>query len=161
MVNSGMKAATMIAVEKNTARSTCSALARMIRSRSVQAGRPAKSLPRVGSAPHFALGELPQQRLPCFRARLEIPIDVFDQDHRGIDDDAEIDGADRQQIGVLAAQDQDDDAEEQRERNVAADDDRAAQVAEEQPLDEEDQQAAEEQIVQHGAVVTSTSVVRS
>ena len=47
---------------------------------------------------------------------LEIPVDILDQDHGGIDDDAEIDGADGQQIGVLAAQRQDDDAEEQRER---------------------------------------------
>ena len=113
MVNSGMKAATMIAVEKNTARSTCSALIRMSRSRSVQPGKLERSLPRVGSGPHLPSARLPQQRLPVLRPCLEIPIDVLDQDHRGIDDDAEIDGADRQQIGVLAAQHQDDDAEEQ------------------------------------------------
>ena len=94
---------------------------------------------------------MPQQRLPVLRRRLEIPIDVLDHDHRGIDDDAEIDGADRKQIGVLAAQHQDDDAEEQRERDVGADDDGAAQIAEKDPLNEENQHAAENQIMQHRA----------
>ena len=95
------------------------------------------------------LRELTEQRLSRFRPGLEIPVDIFDQDHGGIDDDAEIDGADRQQIGVLVAQHQDDDAEEQRERDIDADNDGAAQIAEEQPLDEEDQQAAKDEIMQH------------
>ena len=126
---------------------------------------PARQARAIAAARRIAapplLGQMLQQRLPVLRPRLEIPIDVLDQDHRGIDDDAEIDGADRQQVGVLAAQHQDDDAEEQRERNVDADDDGAAQIAEEDPLDEEDQQAAEDEVVQHRAVVTATSEVRS
>ena len=77
-------------------------------------------------------------------------IDVLHHDHGGIDDDAEIDRAERQQVGVLALQHQDDDGKEQRERNVRADDDGAAQIAQEYPLDKEDQQAAENQIVQDG-----------
>ena len=140
MVNSGMKAATMIAVEKNTARSTCKR-ADQDEPQPVGPCRVARWSPasrRIG-APAL-LGELLQQRLPVLRLRLEIAVDVLDQDHRGIDDDAEIDGADRQQVGVLAAQHQDDDAEEQRERDVGADDDGAAQVAEKDPLNEEDQQ---------------------
>jgi len=52
----------------------------------------------------------------------KIAIDVFHHDHGGIDDDAEIDRAERQQIGVLALQDQDDDGKEQREGNIGADD---------------------------------------
>src|SRR5580700_9044794 len=91
-----------------------------------------------------------QQRLPMFRGRLEIAVDVLHHDHGGIDDDAEIDRAEREQIGILAAQHQDYDGEEQRERNVGADDDGAAEIAQENPLNEENQQAAEDQIMQHG-----------
>src|SRR5450631_2470866 len=98
------------------------------------------------SAP-FSFGQLMQDQLPFFRSRLEIPIDVLDQDHRGVDDDAEIDGADRQQVGVFVAQHQDDDAEEQRERNVDADDDGAAEIAQKQPLHDEDQRESEKEIV--------------
>ncbi len=57
---------------------------------------------------------------------LKVAVDVFHDDHGGVDDDAEIDGTDGQQIGILAAQYQDDDAEQQREGNVDADDDGAA-----------------------------------
>ena len=103
-----------------------------------------------GVGPPGLFGQLMQQALPLFRRGLEVAIDVFHQDHRGIDDDAEIDRADRQQVGVLVAQHQDDHAEEQRERDVGADDDRAAQVAEKSPLDQENEQAAEHEVVQHG-----------
>ena len=101
--------------------------------------------------------------------RLEIPIDVLDEDHGGIDDDAKIDGADRQEIGVLAEQHHDDDAEEQRERNVRTDNHRAAQVTEEQPLNEKDKKAAVDEIVQHrrsghvdelGTVIDTESISR-
>ena len=52
MVNSGTKAVTVIAAVKNTALSTCKALAKMIRNRSVQPS-PAAWLPvaEVGSGP--------------------------------------------------------------------------------------------------------------
>jgi hypothetical protein len=52
MVNSGMNAATMMAVEKNTALSICSALIRIRRSRSVQTVAPDESTVALGSAPH-------------------------------------------------------------------------------------------------------------
>ena len=45
-----------------------------------------------------------QRQLGIF-ARAEVAIDVLDHDHRRIDDDAEIDRADRQQIGRLAPHD--------------------------------------------------------
>ena len=73
--NSGMKAHTMMSVEKNRARSI-SYDASMIRSISG----------RVRSA---------------FFAR-DVPEHVFDDDHRAVDDDAEIDRADREQVGRLS-----------------------------------------------------------
>ena len=103
---------------------------------------------RIGAP--LLLCKLRQQRLPLLRPRLKVPEDILDQDDRRIDDDAEVDGADRQKIRVLAAQDQNNDAEEQGERNVDADDDGAAQIAEEDPLHEEDQQATEDEVVQDG-----------
>src|SRR5437660_10040158 len=92
-----------------------------------------------------------QQLLSLLGARLEIAVDVLDQNHRGIDNDAEIDGANRKQVGILVAHHQNDDAEEQCERDIGAHNDGAAQVAEEHPLNEENQQAAEQQIVQDRA----------
>jgi hypothetical protein len=91
-----------------------------------------------------------QQRAALLGAGLEIPVDVLHHDHGGIDDDAEVDRAERQEVCVLAAQHQNDDGKEQREGNVDADDDRASEIAEEYPLNEEDQKAAEDQVVQHG-----------
>src|SRR5882672_10826015 len=85
-----------------------------------------------------------------FGRRLEIPVNVFHHDDGGVDDDAEIDGAQRQQVGVFAPQHQYYDGKEKRERNVGADDDGASEIAEENPLDQEDQQATKPQIVQHG-----------
>ena len=79
----------------------------------------------------------------------QMAVDVLHHDHRRVDDDAEIDGADRQQIGGFPAQHRDDHGQEQRDRNRRRDDQRAAQVAEEHPLDEEDQRDAEQHVVQH------------
>ncbi len=76
--------------------------------------------------------------------------DRLHHDDGGIDDQAEIDRADRQQVRRFPAQHQDDDGEEQRERNGGADDQRAAQIAEEDPLQQHDQQYADHHVVQHG-----------
>ena len=84
------------------------------------------------------------------RRCLKIAENVFHQNDRGIDDDAEVDRTHRQQVRVLALQYQQDDGEEQGERNVDADDHGAAQVAQEDPLDQEHQQTSENQIVQYG-----------
>jgi hypothetical protein len=139
MVNKGTNAATVIMAEKKIAMSTCSALAKSgaaDRSR----GQRASNLPIcVGS------GQTASSASCCSSdwrsvGLLEIPENVLDQDHRRIDDDAEIDGADRKQVGVLPHHHHDDDGEKQRERNIDADDDGAAQVAEENPLDDEDQE---------------------
>ena len=76
--------------------------------------------------------------------------DRLHHDHRGIDDQAEIDRADRQQVGRFAAYHQDADGEEQRKRNGRADDQRAAQIAEEYPLQQHDQADADDHVLQHG-----------
>ena len=73
--NSGMKAHTMIVVEKNRARSI-SFEASMIRSIS----------DRERSTP----------------GRRDVAVDVLDDDGRAVDDDSEVDRADRQQVGRLA-----------------------------------------------------------
>src|SRR6201996_8541504 len=78
------------------------------------------------------------------------PEDRFHHDHGGVDDQSEIDRADRQQVGGFTAQHQDDHRKEQRERNRGADDQRTAQVAEENPLQQHDQQNADHHVVQHG-----------
>ncbi len=96
------------------------------------------------------------------RCRLrQAPEDRLHHDDGGIDDQAEIDGADRQQVCRLAAQHQDDHGEEQRERNGGADDQRAAEIAEEDPLQQHDQQNADHHVVQHGVVVSSIRSPRS
>jgi hypothetical protein len=89
--------------------------------------------------------------LSIFGPGLKIPEYVLHQDHRRIHDDAEVNGADRQQVRILSKKHQYDDAEKQRERNVGADDDGAAQIAQEYPLDQENQKATEDEIVQDGA----------
>ena len=80
----------------------------------------------------------------------EMAVDVLHHDDGGVDDDAEVDGADRQQVGGFPAQHRDDDGQEQRHRDRRRDDQRAAQVAEKHPLDQEDQRDAEQHVVQHG-----------
>ena len=92
-----------------------------------------------------------EQLLSDLRTCLEIPVDVFDDNNGGIDDDPEVDCPHGQKVRVFATQDQYDDAEEQCERDICADDNGAAQVAEEYPLDEKNQDAPEHEVVQHGA----------
>src|SRR5258707_12591147 len=75
--------------------------------------------------------------------------DIFHHDHGPVDDNAEIDGADRQQVGGLPPHYRDHHSQEQRHRYSRRDDQRAAQIAEKHPLDQEDQGDAEQQIVQH------------
>src|ERR1700723_1431774 len=90
-----------------------------------------------------------QQLFSFVRSGGEIAIQILDYNHGGIDDNAEIDGPDRQQVCILAAQNEDDDAEEQSERNIGTDDDGAAKITEKQPLNGENQQNAENEVMQH------------
>src|SRR5208282_1208080 len=76
----------------------------------------------------------------------EMPEDVFDHDHAGADDQAEIDRSDRQQICRFTAQHHDADREGECEGNSGGDDEGAAKIAEENQLNDENEGQAEEQI---------------
>ncbi len=89
-----------------------------------------------------------EKRLPVRVVRLKVAVDILHHNHRGIDDDAEVDRPERQQVRVLTLQNKDNDRKEQCERDVRADDDGAAQIAEEYPLNEKDQQTTENEIMQ-------------
>ena len=89
-----------------------------------------------------------RRRLRCVPRKMTE--DVLHHDDGGIDDDAEIDGADGQEIGGFPAQHRDDDGQEERDRDGRRDDEGAAQIAQEYPLDQKDQRDAEKHIVQHG-----------
>ena len=80
----------------------------------------------------------------------QTPEDILDHDHRGIDDQAKIDRADRQQVGRLAGNDQQNDREEQGKRNCRRDNQGTAQIAEKQPLHQKDQHNPEHHVVQYG-----------
>ena len=90
-----------MSAEKKTALSTCSALMRISRKRSVQplrrgmrgcASGPAEEAVRQTSAAGRAFPPVP----------LEIPEDVLHQDHRRIHNDAEVNRADGKQVGAFA-----------------------------------------------------------
>ena len=68
--------------------------------------------------------------------------DVLDHDDRAVDDHAEIDRADRQQVGRDVRPVQADEREEQGERNGDGDDQRRADAEEQQPEDHEDEDHA-------------------
>ena len=80
--------------------------------------------------------------------RTQAAIDAFHHDDGGIDDQAEIDCADRKQVRRLTPQHEDTDREEQCERDGGGDDQRAAQIAEKDPLQGEDQQDAKRHVVE-------------
>ena len=64
---------------------------------------------------------------------------AFHHQHRGVHDQPEIDGTDREQVRRFLSQNHDPDGEEEREGNGGSDDDGAAQIAEKYPLQQEDQ----------------------
>src|SRR6202012_3883592 len=76
--------------------------------------------------------------------------DRLHHDDGGIDDQAEIDRADREQIGRFTAYHQNAHGKEQRERNRGADDQRTAEIAQEDPLQQHDQHDAEHHVLEHG-----------
>ena len=76
--------------------------------------------------------------------------DVFDHHHRSVDDHAEVESAQRQQVRGNLAQVEQDGGEEQREGNGDGDDERAAHVAEKEEQNQRDQQHAVGQIAQDG-----------
>src|ERR1700704_2634993 len=125
-VNSGRKAAMMMAAAKKIERDT-----------SAEAERMAWLFMPISVSGEMRLRSAPDNAGVCHQA------------HGGGDDQAEVDGTDREQVGGFAAQHQNDDREKQRERDRRADDQRAAQVAEKQPLQQHDQPDANHHVVQH------------
>ena len=77
--------------------------------------------------------------------------DVLDHHHGAVHQDAEVDRADRQQVGGNVLQVQADEGEEQRQRNRHGHDQPGAQVVEEEDQDHDDQQHAAQQVVLDGA----------
>ena len=104
--------------------------------------------------------DAPRRAWPALRFG-EMAEDVFHHDDGGIDDDAEVDRAHRQQVGRFAAQHENDDGEHQGEGNGRGHDDGAAQVAEENPLDDEDEATPSTMLCSTVLVVTSTRARRS
>jgi hypothetical protein len=79
----------------------------------------------------------------------QVTVDVLDHDDGRIHQQAEVERADGEQVGALAARQHDHDGEEEGEGDGGRDHDGAAQVAEEEPLDHEDQQHAHDDVVHH------------
>ena len=76
-------------------------------------------------------------------ARGQVAVDVLDHHDRGIDDDAEIDRPDRQQVRRLAAQEKHREGEQERQGDVDGDDDRGPDIVHEHEQDRDDQRDAE------------------
>lgn len=89
----------------------------------------------------MSLDEIVKEAPPFRSFRLEISKNSLDEDYRRIDDDPEVDRAERQEVGILAPDYEKDNGEKQREWNIGADDDGAAQITQEKPLDEENEDA--------------------
>ncbi len=76
-------------------------------------------------------------------------MDILHHHHRGIDQDAEIDRPDRQQIGRGVLQIETDEREQQRQRDGRRDDQPGAEIVEEEHQYHDDQQHAAQQIARH------------
>ncbi len=79
----------------------------------------------------------------------EVTEDVLHHDDGGVDDDAEVDGAERDQVGGGMAADQAGEGAEQCERDVDGRHDRRAQVTEEEEEHDRDQRHPHEQVLEH------------
>ncbi len=86
----------------------------------------------------------------CAAAVGEVADDVFDHDDRAVDDHAEVECAEREQVGGDVRLVEADGGEDQRERNGEGDDDGAAGIAEEQEQDDDDEDDAFGEVVQDG-----------
>ena len=84
-------------------------------------------------------------------AQRELAVDVLDHDDGAVDQDAEIDRADREQVGRDVLQVEADEREEQRERDRHGDDESRADVVEEEDQDDDDEHDPAQQVVLDGA----------
>ena len=101
---------------------------------------------------HFQAGEenaLLQRQFGMF-AGTELAVDVLDHDDGRVDDDAEVDRPDRQQVGGFAARVQHGEREQKCQRNVDGHDDGAADVAEEHQQDHGHEHHAHDQVFLDG-----------
>ena len=80
----------------------------------------------------------------------EMANDVFDHDDGAFDDHAEVQRAEREEVGGDVAEVETDGGEEQGEGNGDSDDESAAQVAEEEEEDERDEEDADGEVVKNG-----------
>ena len=76
--------------------------------------------------------------------------DVLDHHHRAIDHHAEVQRAEREQVGGNVAKVEADGGEQQRKGNGERDDDGAAHIAEEEKQNDRDQNHARGEVVLHG-----------
>ncbi len=83
-------------------------------------------------------------------ARGQVAVDVLDHHDRGIDDDAEIDRPDRQQVRRLAAQEKHREGEQECQGDVDGDDDRGLDIVHEHEQDRDDERDAQAQVLGHG-----------
>ncbi len=79
-------------------------------------------------------------------AQRKLAVDVLHHDHGAVDDDAEVDSADGEQIGRAVVGVQHDEREEQRQRNGERDDDRRAEADQEEDQDDQHQHHAAQKI---------------
>ena len=75
--------------------------------------------------------------------------DVLDNDHRAVDDDAEIHRAEREQVGRNAFDRQADERRQQRQRDHDGDDGRRSHASQEEEQHQADQQRAFGKILEH------------
>jgi hypothetical protein len=105
---------------------------------------------------------LPRQQAPQPVLLLADPAQaVLDDDHRAIDDQAEVQRAQAHQIARHPVLHHAGDGEQHRQRNHRRGDQRRAPVAEQQEQHDDHQQRAFQQVGGHRAMVRSTSAVRS
>ena len=100
--------------------------------------------------PSLSLSLARASRRQPWRVMGDLAEDIFHHDDGAVDDDAEIDRTDRQQVRGLAPHHRDHHRKQQRHRNCGSDDQRAAEVAEKHPLDQKDERYSEQQIMQNG-----------
>ena len=86
-----------------------------------------------------------------FAVVAEVPEDVLHHDDRRVDDDAEVDGAERDEIRRGPGGDQPAEGDHQRQRDVHRGDERRPPVAEEDEEDDGDEPDADEHVLAHGA----------
>ena len=79
-------------------------------------------------------------------AKAELAVDVFDHDDGAVNDDAEVDGADGEEIGGFAGRVQKDEGEEKSERNGERGDDGGAEADQEKDQDDQDEDHAAQEI---------------